>query len=251
MTMSKNANTTQQARREFLKGVGAAAAAVGAATAPVQTVAALTERKKRYGMLIDTRRCVGCHACSVSCRSQNNVPEGYHRSWVEYTEKGTFPDATLHFLPRLCNQCSDPQCVSVCPTNATHIRDDGIVTVDADVCIGCKYCIQACPYDARFLNPETGAADKCDFCVDRLEQGMLPACVATCFNKARIFGDLNDPDSDISRLIASNAVSVLRPEMGTLPNVFYIGIDYADEHDIRFPRQYIRVTTHRDRNIRR
>ena len=249
--MSKKANTTQQSRRGFLKGVGAAAAAVGASATPVQAVAAITEHKKRYGMLIDTRRCVGCHACSVSCRSENNVPEGKHRSWVEYTEKGTFPNASLNFLPRLCNQCSDPQCVSVCPTNATHIRDDGIITVDADVCIGCKYCLQACPYDARFINPETGAADKCDFCVDRLEHGREPACVATCFNRARIFGDLNDPDSTISRMVASNAVSVLRPEMGTLPNVFYIGLDYADEHDIRFPRQYIRVTTHRDENIRR
>ncbi len=249
--MSKKLKTTQQSRRGFLKGVGAAAAAVGASATPVQAVAAITEPKKRYGMLIDTRRCVGCHACSVSCRSENNVPEGKHRSWVEYTEKGTFPNATLHFLPRLCNQCSDPQCVSVCPTNATHIRDDGIITVDADVCIGCKYCIHACPYDARFLNPETGAVDKCDFCLDRLEQGKEPACVATCFNRARIFGDLNDPDSTISRMVASNAVSVLRPGMGTLPNVFYIGLDYADEHDIRFPRQYIRVTTHRDENIRR
>ncbi len=248
--MSDKTKTTQTGRRAFLQGIGAAAVA-GAASTPMRALAKATQHKKRYGMLIDTRRCVGCHACSVSCRSENNVPEGNHRSWVEYTEKGTFPNATVHFLPRLCNQCSTPQCVSVCPTNATHIRDDGIVTVDADVCIGCKYCIHACPYDARFLNPETGAADKCDFCVDRLAQGMEPACVATCFNRARIFGDLNDPDSTISRMVASNAVSVLRPEMGTEPNVFYIGLDYADEHDIRFPRQYIRVTTHRDENIRR
>jgi tetrathionate reductase subunit B len=250
--MSNKAAIGPQGRRSFLKGLGAvSAAAAGAVAAPGAALASVVDTKPRYGMLIDTRKCVGCHACSVSCRAENDVPEGKHRSWVEYTEKGTFPDVSLNFLPRLCNQCSDPQCVSVCPTNATYIRDDGIVMVDADVCIGCKYCIQACPYDARFLNPETGAADKCDFCVDRLAQGMEPACVATCFNKARIFGDLNDPDSAISRMIAGNAVSVLRQEMGTKPNVFYIGIDYADEHDIRFPKQYIRVTTHRDGNERR
>jgi tetrathionate reductase subunit B len=250
--MTNNASHLKHGRRDFLKGLGAASAAVaGATTLPGKALATATDRKPRYGMLIDTRKCVGCHACSVSCRSENNVPMGKHRSWVEYIEKGTFPDVSLNFLPRLCNQCSEPQCVSVCPANATYIRDDGIVVIDPDTCIGCKYCIQACPYDARFLNPETGAADKCDFCVDRLAQGMEPACVASCFNKARIFGDLNDPDSGISRMIASNAVSVLRPEMGTKPNVFYIGIDYADEHDIRFQKQYIRVTTHRDGNARR
>lgn len=238
-------------RREFLKAVSTASAALAGSALSGSAVAKAIEHKLRYGMLIDTRRCVGCHACSISCRAENNVPENYHRSWVEYTEKGTFPDATLHFLPRLCNQCSTPQCTSVCPTNATYIRDDGIVVIDPEICIGCKYCIQACPYDARFINPETGAADKCDFCVDRLAVGMEPACVASCFNRARIFGDLNDPNSEISRLIAKNAVTVLRPEMGTQPNVFYIGIDYADEHDVRFPNQHIRVTTHRDDNKRR
>lgn len=249
--MNETNSKTQSARRAFLKKLGMASATAASAALPGKALAKAAEHKLRYGMLIDTRRCVGCHACSVSCRSENNVPEANHRSWVEYTEKGTFPDATLHFLPRLCNQCSTPQCTSVCPTNATYIRDDGIVVVDDQICIGCKYCIQACPYDARFINPETGAADKCDFCADRLAVGLEPACVASCFNRARIFGDLNDPDSEISRLIASNAVTVLRPEMGTQPNVFYIGIDYADEHDIRFPGQHIRVTTHRDENKRR
>ena len=238
-------------RREFLKTLGTASAVIASSSLSGTAVAAVTQHKPRYGMLIDTRRCVGCHACSISCRAENNVPENHHRSWVEYTEKGTFPDATLHFLPRLCNQCSTPQCTSVCPTNATYIRDDGIVVIDPEICIGCKYCIQACPYDARFINPETGSADKCDFCVDRLAVGLEPACVASCFNRARIFGDLNDPNSEISRLIAKNAVTVLRPEMDTKPNVFYIGIDYADEHDVRFPNQHIRVITHRDDNKRR
>ena len=246
--MNDKTNQPQQGRRSFLAGIGA----VAATAALAKPAHAVTQKPKvRYGMLIDTRKCVGCHACSVSCRAENNVPEGKYRSWVEYTEKGTFPNAVVSFLPRLCNQCSEPQCVTVCPTNATYTRDDGVVVIDDEICIGCKYCIHACPYDARFLNPKTGSADKCDFCSDRVAQGMEPACVSTCFNRARIFGDLNDPDSNISRLIASNPVSVLRQEMGTKPNVFYIGIDRADERDIRFRGQYIRVTTHREEEERR
>lgn len=245
--MTNNASKLKPDRRDFLKGLGAASAAVaGATTLPGKALASATERKPRYGMLIDTRKCVGCHACSVSCRSENNVPMRKHRSWVEYIEKGTFPDVTLNFLPRLCNQCSEPPCVAACEDNATYIRDDGIVAIDPDTCTGCKRCVRACPYNARFMNPESGAADKCDFCIDRLAQGMEPACVASCFNKARIFGDLNDPDSDISRMIASNTVSVLRPEKGTKPNVFYIGIDNADVNDTPSPERYIRITRHRD-----
>jgi tetrathionate reductase subunit B len=219
---------------------------------PATSIAASIRPNKQYGMVIDTRRCVGCHACSVACRSENNTPMGDHRSWVEYIEKGTFPDASISFLPRLCNQCDEPQCASVCPTNATYKRaEDGIVVVDGDICIGCKYCIQACPYDARYLNPETGVADKCDFCVDRVAQGLEPACVVTCFQRARIFGDLNDPNSEISRLIANNTVSVLRPEMGTKPNVFYIDADHSDESQTRFVDQHIKVTTHRGGEERR
>ncbi len=240
-------------RRSFLKTLGiASAAAAGIAALPTSVLATPVEPKVRYGMLIDTRRCVGCHACSISCRSENEVPLGHHRSWVEYIEKGTFPNVSQNFLPRLCNQCSAPQCVSVCPTGATYKRpEDGIVVVDKDICIGCKYCLLACPYDARFLNPVTGTADKCDFCQHRLAQGLEPACVSTCFNRARIFGDLNDPGSEISRLIATNPVTVLRPEMGTKPNVFYIAADHSDEHDGLHTHQFIRVTTHRENEERR
>ena len=244
--MKRNTAQSMRGRRAFLKTLGTATAAAGTCSLPSATAAITPKHKPRYGMLIDTRKCVGCHACSVACRSENNVPEGRHRSWVEYIEKGTFPNVRLSFLPRLCNQCSEPGCVSVCPTGATWIREDGIVEVDPDICIGCKYCMHACPYDARFINPETGSADKCDFCLDRLAQGKEPACISTCFNRARVFGDLNDPDSEISRLIASNAVSVLRPGMGTRPNVFYIDIDHTDERNLRFPGQYLRVTTHRE-----
>ena len=125
------------------------------------------------------------------------------------------------------------------------------MVVDNDMCIGCKYCIQACPYDARFLNPKTGMADKCDFCADRLAQGRQPACIQTCFFRARIFGDLNDPDSEIARLIATNPVTVLRAEMGTMPNVFYIAAEHMGEADARHYNQHIRVTTYRSTRERR
>jgi tetrathionate reductase subunit B len=244
------------ARRAFLKnaaaGVGAAiaATAAGATEASAQGygvgAAARPANNVQYGMLIDTRRCIGCHACTVACKSQNATPVGVNRSWVEYVEKGEFPNTSRSFLPRLCNQCTHPPCVSVCPANATWKREeDGVVIIDPDVCIGCKYCIQACPYNARFLNPETGTADKCDFCIGTVSKGGLPACVETCVGGARIFGDLNDPNAEISKLVAKNPVSVLRAEQGTVPNVYYIGADLSDEHSAEHRKTYIRVTTHR------
>ena len=233
-------------RRDFIKGISVATA-VGTGAAALPKAARAARTKPHYGMLIDLRRCIGCHACSVACKAEFDVPLGKTRSWVEYVEKGRYPNVSRSFLPRLCNHCSEPACVPVCPTGATWKREeDGIVVVDPDTCIGCKYCIQACPYDARFLNPVTGVADKCDFCLHRVSQGLAPACVETCIGRARIFGDLNDPDSEISRTIASNPVSVLRPEKGTEPNVYYIAADHADENDIRFAGQYVRVTTHRE-----
>ncbi len=233
-------------RRNFIKGISVATA-VGAGAAALPKAAGAARANPHYGMLIDLRRCIGCHACSVACKAEFDVPLGKTRSWVEYVEKGRYPHVSRSFLPRLCNHCTHPPCVPVCPTEATWKREeDGIVVVDPDTCIGCKYCIQACPYDARFLNPVTGVADKCDFCLHRVSQGLAPACVETCIGRARIFGDLNDPDSEISKMIASNPVSVLRPEKGTEPNVYYIAADHADENDIRFAGQYVRVTTHRE-----
>ncbi len=234
-------------RRAFVKKIGGVAAvAAGTAALPSTGLSTITKKKVQYGMLIDTRRCIGCHACTVACKSEFDVPLGVNRSWVEYIEKGTYPNAARSFLPRLCNHCSEPQCVDVCPTGATWKRDeDGVVVIDPEVCIGCKYCIQACPYGARFLNPITGAADKCDFCLHRTTQGIEPSCVNTCIGKARIFGDINDPESDISRRLAQNPTTVLRREMGTQPNVFYIAADHSDEHDMQYRNEYIRVTTHR------
>ena len=250
-------------RRAFLKsaaGAGVAVAGAGAtavaAALPTPAKAAVAEDQIHYGMLIDVRRCIGCHSCSVACKAEFEVPLGATRAWVEYVEKGTYPDASLSFLPRLCNHCSHPPCVPVCPTGATYKREeDGIVVVDGDICIGCKYCIQACPYDARFLNPVTGNADKCDFCLHRVSQGVAPACVEACIGDARIFGDINDPESHISREISSNPVTVLRLGQGTQPNVYYIAADHSDEHEneehgIRRGR-YVRVTTHREQAERK
>ena len=235
-------------RRKFLRGAGAASAvAVGAAALPKVAQAARTSKKVHYGMVIDTRRCSGCQSCSVACKAEFDVPLGATRSWVEYVEKGNFPNVRRGFLPRLCNHCSQPQCVDVCPTGATYKRkEDGVVVVDADVCIGCKYCLQACPYDARFINVRTGSADKCDFCIHRVREGVAPACVNTCPGRARVFGDLNDPESEIARLIATNSVTVLRQEMGTEPNVFYISADHTDEKDMARTGRYVRIDTHRE-----
>lgn len=252
--MAGGAETNAYGRRRFLKqvGQGATAAAAFAYPQPSPLRAATTDPPQiRYAMVIDTRRCIGCHACSVACKAEFDVPLGVYRSWVEYIEKGTFPDVRRSFLPRLCNQCSNPPCVDVCPTGATWQRkEDGIVEIDPDICIGCKYCILACPYNARFANPVTGVAEKCDFCLHRVSNGLEPACVETCIGRARIFGDLNDPDSKVSHLLATAPVTVLRQDMGTKPNVYYIAADHMGEDDARVG-QYVRVTTHRRQKDRR
>jgi len=184
-------------------------------------------------MVVDLRRCYGCHACSVACKAEQDVPLGYFKSWVIVSEKGRYPNVQRNFVPVLCNQCNKPPCVALCPTGATKQHENGIVTQDASVCIGCKYCIQACPYGARYADPKTKTVQKCDFCLHRIEQGMLPACVNTCNARARVFGDLNDPNSAVSQLIASNAVQTLRRAMGTEPRVFYIGLDQDAYETVR------------------
>ncbi|KKL56914.1 hypothetical protein LCGC14_2240640 [marine sediment metagenome] len=176
----------------------------------------------RFGMVIDLRRCTSCHACSVACKSEFDVPLGGFRSWVRVREQGKYPQVKKKFLPRLCNHCDDPPCVPVCPVNATYALGNGTVIVDGDVCIGCKACISACPYNSRFLNPITHTTNKCDLCLHRIENGVVPACVNACPADARTFGDLGDKDSEAAKLLVRNATVVLKPELGTKPQVFYI-----------------------------
>ncbi len=179
---------------------------------------------KRWAMLIDLRKCVGCQACTVACKFENNIPEGSFRTWVPDVEIGTYPETRRAFLPRLCNHCERPSCIEVCPADATWQRKDGIVEIDYDKCWGCGACVNACPYDARFINPVTKTADKCTFCSQRVDQGLAPACVETCIGGSRQFGDLNDPNDPVTRQIKSGPVQVLKPETGNQPRVFYIDL---------------------------
>jgi len=179
----------------------------------------------RYGFVIDHRRCIGCHACTVACKEENRVPLGAFRTWVKYVEKGAFPDTRRYFSVLRCNHCDDAPCVTICPTVALYRRPDGIVDFDNRRCIGCKSCLQACPYDALYIDPDTGTAAKCHYCAHRLEVGLEPACVIVCPERAIIAGDLDDPRTDIARLVTREQVEVRKPEQGTRPKVFYVGAD--------------------------
>jgi Fe-S-cluster-containing dehydrogenase component/formate-dependent nitrite reductase membrane component NrfD len=182
----------------------------------------------QYGFVLDQRRCIGCHACTVACKAENEVPLGDFRTWVKYTEVGIFPAVRRHFAVLRCNQCTKAPCVTICPVTALHKRPDGIVDLDKDVCIGCKACMQACPYDALYLNEDSGGAEKCHFCAHRVEQGLKPACEIVCPEEAIVSGDLHDPQSRPSRLIRTvEGAMVRRPEQGTGPNVWYLGAHEA------------------------
>ena len=179
----------------------------------------------RYGFVIDHRRCIGCHACTVACKEENRVPLGAFRTWVKYVERGTFPDTRRYFSVLRCNHCDDAPCVTICPTVALYRRDDGIVDFDGRRCIGCKSCMQACPYDALYIDPDTNTAAKCNYCAHRIEVGLEPACVIVCPERAIIAGDLDDPRTEIARTVAREQVEVRKPEQGTRPKVFYVGAD--------------------------
>lgn len=216
-------------------------------------IEASTSDKHKWVMVIDLQKCVGCDTCTVSCKAENRTPPGISYNVVMETLEGTFPNVTNVNLPRPCMQCDKPPCVQVCPTRATYKLDNGIVTIDNDRCIGCRYCIVACPYGARSFDfgdsyeqemqsfndvtsPEygvtrgvrkdgktpIGTVRKCSFCFHRLQRNEEPACVETCIGDARYFGDLNDPNSVVSKLIASPRAFRLKEELGTEPRVYYL-----------------------------
>jgi Fe-S-cluster-containing dehydrogenase component len=213
-----------------------------------------------YAFGVDATKCIGCLRCVEACKTENEVAGDAHhfRTWVEryayvegedkvridsqadpvniaasssegqYRFANRYKDVKVNeafFVPKLCNHCTHPACVQVCPTGATYKTKDGFVVIDHTYCIGCQYCVQACPYGARFFNPVTRVTDKCTWCYHRVTKGLQPACVEVCPVGARIFGDLNDKQSSISQFVANNRVSVLKPETGNAPNVFYVGID--------------------------
>jgi tetrathionate reductase subunit B len=215
-------------RRQFFRRLGKRAAVAGGGVLLLQAgeFVQAAVPKKKYGMVIDTNRCIACHGCTIACTSENNVPDGYYRSWVKIMSKGRFPNVSSHFLPRLCNNCEDAPCLNLCPTGATYrTHEDGVVHVNREICVGCRICVVACPYGSRFINPLTNTADKCDFCYHRITKGLKPACVDACTGKARIFGDLNDPSSEISRYIENRSTQRLRADLDTRPKVHYVNAD--------------------------
>ncbi len=201
----------------------------------------------RFAFVVDINRCIGCGSCCVADKREYNVPDHAYRTWIErylIAEDGEVfvdsPDGGLHgfkprtdidkpirdgfFVPKLCNMCKDAPCVQVCPVGATFKTPDGFVLIDYERCVGCAYCVQACPYAVRYIHPVLHTADKCTWCYHRVRRGLLPACVNACPTKARKFGDLNDPDSEISKILRSpEIITVLKKEMGTAPNLYYLG----------------------------
>lgn len=219
----------------------------------LQTRAEIESEGPRWGMVIDLQKCVGCDSCTVACKAENRTPPGVNYNVVVEGQTGTFPNVRHVNIPRPCMQCDNPPCVAVCPVNATYKAEDGTVVIDHDRCIGCRYCITACPYAARSFDfgetyedemqgfnalqaPEwgvdhgergtyatpIGTVRKCTFCMHRVSRGEEPACCETCIGDARLFGDLNDPESVVSKLAADPRAYRLREDQGTNPRVYYL-----------------------------
>lgn len=187
----------------------------------------LEDRPVRWLKILDQTRCIGCHACTTACKSENEVPLGVTRTYVKSVDVGEFPAVRRAFQVTRCNQCTDAPCVTACPTEAMHKRPDGIVDFDKSICIGCKACMAACPYDAIFINPEDHSAEKCNMCAHRLDVGLEPACVTVCPTQAILVGDMNDPSSKVAQAVKRHPVTVRRPEKETGPGVFYLGAHQA------------------------
>ena len=202
--------------------------------------------KKRYGFVIDIARCIDCRACLVACSVENEVPMDHTRIWVhDLGLQGSFPDLARTFAPYNCMHCENPPCTEVCVSGATYKDpDNGLVLVDQEACIGCGYCVDACPYDARYLDEARGVVDKCNGCIQRLEVGLQPACVATCVGGSRLFGDFNDPNSEVS-IALKHARSIQKLDYekdghDTDPNIFYINGDVLESSILpRDPRYTI------------
>lgn len=241
-------------RRNFVKRILAALAVMllSRKPAPAKTAKGSHDAKqRRYGMGVTIDKCIGCGRCAEACKQENRVPREpfFFRTWVErYTilENGhtevDSPNGGINgfpplkeedersilktfFVPKLCNHCDNPPCVQVCPVGATFKTEDGVILVDEKYCIGCRYCIQACPYGARYLHPEKRVADKCTFCYHRITRGLRPACVEACPNAARTFGDLHQKASPLMRFLRFEKLQVLKPYLNTKPKVFYAGLD--------------------------
>ena len=198
-----------------------------------------------WGYAVDTTKCIGCNACMRACRAENDVPKGAFRTWVEryridaagkvsvdtalqddFIFKPVGGDTVkAFFVPKICNHCTKSVCSQVCPVGASYLSNDGVVLVDRDHCVGCGYCVQACPYGTRFINPVDHIADKCTLCYHRITKGLPPACVFACPREARIFGDLKDPKSRINTVLRQRRYTLLRPDLGTHPKCYYIGLD--------------------------